>query len=159
MGFFTLSNTPNKYAAKPIDSNSQIPKKISRFRIPQCPTKSALDRNLNAKPNSKNPKNTFTVIIQPPDFGKPLNRPGNKANKAKGKANASPKPNMPTVKLVATSPPAKVVLPRRPPKIGPVHEKETRAKVSAIKKTPTTPSILEAEASILLLHEAGRFNS
>ena len=35
-----------------------------------CKTKSALDKNLNAKANSKNPNTTFTVFNQPPDLGK-----------------------------------------------------------------------------------------
>lgn len=33
-------------------------------------TKSAFDKNFKAKPNSINPKTTFTVFIQPPDLGK-----------------------------------------------------------------------------------------
>ena len=33
-------------------------------------TKSALERNFRANANSINPKTTFTVFIQLPDFGK-----------------------------------------------------------------------------------------
>ena len=36
----------------------------------------ALDKNLNAKAISKNPKVTLTEFNQPPDWGKEFNQPG-----------------------------------------------------------------------------------
>ena len=127
--------------------------------MPQFPTKSALERNLKAKANSKKPNTTFTVVIQPPDLGKEFNQAGNNANSAKGKASAKPNPVMPMVKLVATLPSASVVLPKSPPKIGPVQEKETMAKVKAIKKIPKPPPTFEEAESILLAQELGKVNS
>ena len=55
-----------------------------------------MERNLNARANSKKPKNTLTVFNQPPDFGNEFNHPGKAANKANGSANASENPNIPT---------------------------------------------------------------
>ena len=136
-----------------------MPTNISRFKMPQFPTKSALDKNLKAKASSKKPNTTFTVVIHPPDFGSEFNQAGNMANKAKGKAKAKPKPTIPEVKLVATFPSAKVVLPKSPPKIGPVQENETMAKVKAIKKMPNPPPTLEDAESILLAQELGKVSS
>src|SRR5690606_895966 len=125
----------------------------------QLPTKSALERNLKARASSKKPKTTFTVVIHPPDLGREFNQAGNMANSAKGKAKAKPKPTMPEVKLVATLPSAKVVLPNNPPKMGPVQEKETIAKVSAMKKMPNPPPTLDEAESILLAQELGNVSS
>ena len=127
--------------------------------MPQFPTKSALDKNLKASANSKNPSTTFTVVIQPPDFGNEFNQAGNMANKANGSANAKPKPTIPEVKLVATFPSAKVVLPKRPPKMGPVQENDTMASVKAIKKIPNPPPTLDEAESILFAQELGNVNS
>ena len=55
------------------------------------------------------------------------------ANKAKGNANANPKPAKPTVSGQA---PSVNVPASSEPSIGPVHENETMANVSAIKKMP-----------------------
>ena len=55
------------------------------------------------------------------------------ANKVNGKANANPKPAIPCVN--AQAPPCKEPT-NKVPKIGPVHEKETIAKVMAMKKIP-----------------------
>ena len=141
------------YNANPKKTTIHRPIKISLFKNPQCSTKSAFDKNLNANANSKNPKTTFVVFNQPPDFGKEFNQLGNSANKAKGNANANPKPPIPAVNCIA--PPSEVNEPaNNDPKIGPVHEKETMAKVNAIKKIPIIPPTLEAE-SILLPHEEG----
>ena len=120
---------------------------------PQCSTKSALDKNFKAKASSRNPKTTFTVFNHPPDFGNEFNQLGNMANNANGKANASPNPPIPAVNCIA--PPSEVKDPaNKEPKIGPVHEKDTIARVRAMKKTPMIPPILEAE-SILSPHELG----
>ena len=131
----------------PEAKNTHIPIKTSRFSKPQWETRSALDKNFRANASSKNPNTTLTVVIHPPDFGKAFNAFGNKAKSAKGKASAKPKPVIPTVSCIA--PPSVVKLPAsRDPKIGPVHEKETMAKVSAIKKIPMPPFILELESAV-----------
>ena len=88
-GNFILAN---RYRANPAKITIHNPINISLFNSPQCSTKSALDKNLNASANSKNPKTTLVVFSQPPDFGSEFNQLGNKANKAKGKAKANPKP-------------------------------------------------------------------
>ena len=136
-----------------------MPKNISLLKTPQFPTKSAFERNLNANANSKKPSTTFTVVIHPPDFGREFNHVGNMANKPNGRANATPKPVIPAERLLATSPSASVVLPNNPPKIGPVQEKETIAKVTAIKKMPIAPPTFVDAESILLAHELGSVNS
>ena len=121
---------------------------------PQCSTKSALDKNLKAKASSRNPKTTFTVFNHPPDFGNEFNQFGNRANKANGNANASPNPPIPAVNCIA--PPSEVSDPAsNEPRIGPVHEKDTIARVKAIKKIPMIPPILDAE-SILSPQELGK---
>ena len=76
-----------------------------------------------------------------------------------GKAKANPNPTIPMVKLVATLPSANVVLPKRPPKMGPVQENDTMAKVNAIKKMPNPPPTLDEAESILLAQELGSVNS
>src|SRR5690606_24847431 len=88
---------PKIYKAIRINIIIQIPINTSRFKIPQCSTKSALDKNLNAIANSKNPKITLVVVIHPPDLGSELSILGKRANKANGNANANPKPVIPTV--------------------------------------------------------------
>ena len=62
-----------------------------------CITRSALDKNLNAKANSRKPRTTFTEFNQPPDLGSEFNQPGKAANNAKGKAMANEKPNIPMI--------------------------------------------------------------
>src|SRR5580698_4949849 len=116
-------------------ANIQKPINNSRFIIPHCSTRSAFDKNFMAIANSKNPKTTFTELSQPPDFGSACNHPGNIANKANG--NAKPNPNPPIPKLNCIAPPLLDTAPaNKEPKIGPVHEKETTARVSAMKKMP-----------------------
>jgi hypothetical protein len=73
-------------------------KKVSLSNQCNCKTKSALDKNLNAKANSKNPSETFTVFNQPPDFGKEFIQPGNKANNLNG--NAIAEENLETAKSI-----------------------------------------------------------
>ena len=141
------------YKANPMKITIQIPIKTSRFRMSQCATKSAFDKNLNAKANSKNPKTTLVVFSHPPDFGKEFNQLGNSANNAKGSAKANPKPVIPAVNCIA--PPSEDKEPaNKEPKIGPVQENETIARVNAIKKMPTIPPTEEAE-SILFPQELG----
>ena len=92
-----------------------------------------MDKNLKANANSKNANIFFTVSNQPPDLGKLCNHCGNIANKVKGNANATPNPAIPCVK--AHAPPCSEPT-NKVPKIGPVQEKDTIAKVMAIKKMP-----------------------
>ena len=74
---------------------AQIPKNTSLLSSPQCCTRSALDKNLKAKANSKKANTFLTVSNQPPDLGKLCSHCGNIANKEKGKARANPKPAIP----------------------------------------------------------------
>jgi hypothetical protein len=75
------------------------PKKISLFKIPQCPTKSAFDKNFKAKINSTKPSTTLSESIHEPDFGKDLSRFGKKAKSVNGKPIAKPKETMPTTRF------------------------------------------------------------
>src|SRR5699024_6110186 len=134
-----------------------IPIKTSLFNKPQFSTKSAFDKNLNAKPSSRNPNTTLTVLSQPPLFGNLFNQFGNIANKAKGSAKESPNPAIPTVNCHAP-PSLASEPPNKEPKIGPLQEKETIAKVSAINETPRTPPTFGVLLSILALHEHGNVN-
>ena len=145
------------YSANPIKITTQIPIKTSRFKRSQWATKSALDKNLKAKASSKKPRITLVVFSHPPELGKDFNQLGNKANKAKGSAKANPKPVIPALSCMA--PPSAVKEPAsKEPKIGPVQEKETIAKVRAIKKIPIKPPTLEA-VSILSPQELGNVTS
>lgn len=114
---------------------NQMPINTSRFNNPQCSTKSAFDKNLNASANSTKAKTFFTVSSQPPLFGKDFNQLGKMANNANGNANAVPKPAMPAVSDHA---PSDAVPTSNVPSITPVQEKETITRVSAIKKMPLT---------------------
>ena len=135
----------------------QRTRKISIFTNPQCFTKSAFERNLRARANSKNPKTTFTLFIQPPDFGSLFNRPGNAANRPKGKANAKPNPPIPTVNCIAPAD-DDIVPAKRDPNIGPVQENDTKASVRAMKNMPNIPPTPSAELA-LFVHDSGRANS
>ena len=135
----------------------QIPIKTSLFKISQCITRSALDKNLNANASSKNPRTTFVVFNQPPDFGSEFSQLGNRANKAKGKANANPNPPIPAVSCIA--PPSEDREPaNNEPSIGPVQENETIAKGQCHEKIPIIPPILDA-LSILFPQELGKLSS
>ena len=116
--------------------------------MPQCPTKSAFDKNLSAKISSTKPKTTFNVSIHEPDFGSDLSMFGKKANSVKGKPMAIPKETIPTTKF---SLPFGVVaiLPSNVPRIGPVQEKDTITNVSAMKNMPINPPTFEAESALL----------
>ena len=145
---------PNKYKDKEKEINTHIPIKTSLLSIPQCSTKSALDKNLNAKPNSKKPKITLKVFIHLPDLGRVVSKFGNKAKIVNGKAKATPKPNIPMVNWIA--PPWDEIEPtNKEPKIGPVQENDTSTKVNAIKKTPMYPPIELDFESIELTHLEG----
>ena len=131
-----------------------MPINTSRFKRSQWATRSALDKNLKAKANSKNPRITLVVFNQPPELGIDFSQFGNKANKVKGSAKAIPKPVIPALNCIA--PPFAVKEPaNRDPKIGPVQENETIARVKAIKKIPINPPTFEA-VSILSPQELGK---
>ena len=117
-------------------TTTQIAMKSSRWSSPSCKTKSALDKNLKAKPISSSPKTTLTLLSHPPDWGNEFNQPGKAENNINGKASASENPNI-TAVGAANEPVAAPAnaLPTR----GPVHEKETMAKVAAMKKIPINP--------------------
>ena len=125
--------------------------------MPQCLTKSAFERNLRARANSKNPSTTFTLFIHPPDLGNLLSNPGKAAKNPNGKARASPNPPMPMVNCIAPDEEESVPA-SSDPNIGPVHEKETRASVNAIKNIPTIPPAPSAELA-LFVQDSGRANS
>ena len=114
-------------------------------------TKSAFDKNFKAKPSSINPKNTFTVFIQPPDFGKLCNACGNKANNPKTIAQLNPKPAKAKVNNIGTFEDPVTALPNKLPKIGPVQENDTITKVNAIKKIPIIPPASSAFEDLLAM--------
>ena len=93
---------------------------------------------MNARANSKNPKNTLTVFNQPPDFGSEFIHPGKAAKSVKGKANAKENPNIPTN---GAMPPIVADSTNKVPTIGPVQEKDTRASANAMKKIPKIPPL------------------
>ena len=129
----------------------------SMVRASQCLTKSALDRNFSASANSKKPRITLMVFIQLPDLGKDCMILGKAANTANGSASPKPKPPIPAVSCQA--PPLEVKAPASSePRIGPVQEKDTKAKVSAAKKIPIPPPRFSALLE-LLTHELGKANS
>ncbi len=120
--------------------------KISLGNSFHCITKSALLKNFTAIASSKKPSTTFTVFSHPPLLGKDCNQFGNMANNAKG--SARPKPNPPIPKLNCIAPPSFVNAPaNKEPRMGPVQENETMAKVKAIKNIPmklVTPALESA---------------
>ncbi len=119
-------------------------------------TKSAMDKNFNAKASSINPKTTLVVFSHPPDLGIDLSICGKRANAPKISAHDSPNPEKAEVSLLGPLLPESE--PNKPPKIGPVQEKETITRVSAIKNTPTNP--LEPDNfSDLASHDWGTVSS
>ena len=128
--------------------SAQIIRNGSLFKSPHCSTKSALDKNFKAIPNSKKPKTTFTEFNQPPLLGKEFNHAGKAAKRANGNPSAEPKPSITNRMLYGSGLVAKVPA-RNEPKIGPVQLKETKANVIAMKKTPINPPVLEALSALL----------
>ena len=117
----------------------------------QCKSKpmSALERNLNANANSTNPKTTFTVFSQPPDFGKLPNKLGVKAKNINGNPRPNPKPNIAMDNIIA--PPSEFnEVPKTNPNAGPMHENETIISVNAMKKIPISPPLFEALSTLLV---------
>ena len=122
---------------------------------PQCSTKSAVDKNLNARANSANPKTTLTEFSHPPDWGNDFIIEGKAAKSVNGSPSPTPKPNIAIV--MGTGP-----LSREPaktePKRGPVQENETIANTRAINITPITPP-MSAALSALLAQLVGNVSS
>ena len=146
---------PRIYNVNPHPTSIHEIKNASIFNIPQCSTKSAFDKNLKARAISTNPIITLIEFSHPPDWGNLLNKFGNIANIANGNPNESPKPN---IAIVIGHGPSVKEPAKTEPKIGPVQENETIAKVSAIKNIPNIPCWLDAESD-LLAHLLGSFNS
>ena len=73
------------------------------------------------------------------------------ANKANGNAMANEKPSIPIIGPIY---PPEAASTNKVPTIGPVQEKETSAKVKAIKKIPNKPPLPSA-STLLLVHDAG----
>ncbi len=113
----------------------QHPINTSLFNKPHCLTRSALDKNFTASASSIKPSTTFTSVIQPPDLGKDCSQLGNMANRAKGRPRARPNPAAPAVKGQA---PSTATFVNKVPRIGPVQENDTIAKVPAMKNMPAT---------------------
>ena len=118
--------------------------KGSRFNKPHRMTKSALDKNLKANASSINPNTFFTMSSQDPDLGKFLTKLGNRANRANGSPNPKPKPANAGVIYFAL-----FKFPNTNPKIGPVQEKETMAKVNAIKNIPIKSPVFDLLSNLL----------
>ena len=129
----------------------QIAMKSSRFNKNVLDTKSAFDKNFNAKANSTKPRTTFTVFIQPPDFGKLCNACGNNANSPKTIAQLKPNPAKAKVNSIGTFAEPVTALPNKLPKIGPVQENETMTNVKAIKKIPMIPPASSAFEDLLAI--------
>ena len=123
----------------------------SLFNKKVLETKSALERNFKAKPNSIKPKTTFTVFIQPPDFGRLDRACGNKASKPKTIAQAKPNPANAKVRSIGTLEDPVTALPNKLPKIGPVQENDTITNVSAIKNIPIKPPASSALEDLLAI--------
>ena len=94
------------------------------------------------------------TFIQFPLLGIDFNHEGNIANRVKGKAKAMAKPNMPMAGPMML--PDVETSTNRKPIIGPVHEKETKVKVKAIRKMLSKPVVCSALLSTALLHDEGK---
>lgn len=103
------------------------------------------------------PKTTLTEFIQPPDLGISFSKDGKKAKMEKGRARPRAKPPMPTAG--PTMEPLEAASTRSVPIMGPVHEKETRTRVNAMKKMLSTPEVDSALPSAALLHLEGNLMS
>ena len=129
----------------------QITMKSSRFNKNVFETKSAFDKNLRAKANSTKPRKTFTVFIQPPDFGKLAKTCGNNAKSPKTIAQLKPNPAKAKVSNIGTFAEPVTALPSKLPKIGPVQENDTITNVKAMKKIPIIPPASSAFEDLLAI--------
>ena len=87
------------------------------------------------------------MFVHDPDLGSLLMIFGKKASSVNGIANANPNPNIPKVR--STAPPSDVRVPTsNVPRIGPVHENETKQRVNDIKNVEIKPLyILDFEST------------
>ena len=130
----------------------------SLFKKNVLETKSAFDKNFKANPNSMKPKTTFTVFIQPPDFGKLCRACGNNAKSPKTIAQLKPNPAKAKVSNIGTFAEPVTALPNKLPKIGPVQENEIITKVNAMKNIPIIPPASSAFEDLLAM-ELGKVMS
>lgn len=142
---------PNKYSTNPIVTRIHSPINISLFSRNVLETKSALERNFKANATSIKPNTTFTVFIQPPDFGNDCNACGKRASNPKTIAHASPKPPKAKVNNTGIFLALEATPPSKLPRIGPVQENETITNVRAIKKIPIIPPASSAFADLLAI--------
>ncbi len=110
------------------------------------------ERNFKLNASTIKPRTTLTELSQPPDLGKLFSSDGKMAKRVNGIANASEKPNIPTIGL-APSPAAAST--SNAPTIGPTHDRLTRTRVRAMKKEPIKPPF-SACASVLVERLLGR---
>ena len=101
-------------------------------------------RNFILNASMMNPSTTFIELSHPPDFGSRLITEGNSAKRVKGRAKATPNPNIPTVGL-NTSPVAAWTSKR--PIIGPVHENDTITVVRPMKNDAIIPPLSTFESA------------
>src|SRR5690606_29788613 len=104
----------------------------------------------NANASSRKPSTTLTLLSQPPDFGKDLSIEGKKAKSTKGIARAMENPSMPIAGPSRS--PLEAASTSSVPMIGPVQEKDTNARLNAMKNNPNNPPLSDC-ASILLTKE------
>ena len=97
------------------------------------------------------------VFIHEPDLGADLRSEGNIAKSVNGRARARAKPNIPTAGPIQL--PDVTVSTSSRPMMGAVHEKDTRARVKAMRKMDISPVALEALVSTELAHPSGSFIS
>ena len=81
------------------------------------------------------------VFNQPPDFGISLSHDGKIAKRVNGIANADENPSMPIAGPRYA--PLETASTSKVPIMGPVHEKETKASVKAIKNRPIIPPLFD----------------
>src|ERR1043165_3402047 len=124
---------------------------ISRSRMRQPFTRSALEKNLSARASSIKPRVTFTWFNQPPAFAILLIMPGEKAKNVKGNASPSEKPNMPSA---GPTRPPRLAATSNGPMMPEVQENDTITRVMAMKKMPLK-ELVPARESVLLVHDEG----
>ena len=102
-----------------------------------------------ARANSTKPSTTLTELSQPPEEGMLFNQLGNMAKRPKGMANATPKPSIPETGSQMQVPESEAAVTSRVPMMGPVQEKETTARVRAMKKIPIRPPLSDLASSLV----------
>src|SRR5690606_37544274 len=117
---------------------------------------STLERNLSANASSRKPNTTLTLFSHPPDLGRDFSMEGKKAKRTNGMAKAIEKPSIPMAGPNRS--PLEAASTSSVPMIGPVQEKDTSARLKAIKNSPSNPPLSDC-ASILLTKELGKVSS